>query len=186
LLDPTKADFLTTEFVDIDLENLRVPVQLSLNARGRTAITVLDEIYGCALDEALLPGVSALVPAIATAAQSSVEAVDDPAGPLTVGPPECDQLRLTIDTVDFSRDNDVLTVTFEGTFEGALSGSVVLSARDGDGLDVLQGDSEAVGRFTVWTDWNMSNASGTPSGASAEVTDWALPYVEVWPPFDAR
>ncbi|GAA0895987.1 hypothetical protein GCM10009558_083270 [Virgisporangium aurantiacum] len=182
LLDPSQADFVTIRSVDLDLGPLQVLVQLSLDVRGRTAITVIEEIFDRQITDVIEAGVDALVSEIAAAAQSSVEAMDDPLGPLSAGPPECDQLSLTIDEVDFARDGAELTFTLEGAFVGELSGSVVRSSSDGDGLDDLQGDSEAAGRFTFWVTWDLTQAPPGSRGASAEITDWAMPYVSVWLP----
>jgi hypothetical protein len=182
LLDPDKADFVTTKSADLDLETLQVPVQLSLNSRGRTAITVLDEILGCPINDAVEPGVDALIPEIAEAARSAVEGTDDDTGePLNAGPPECYQLSLSIDEIDFARDGTELTVVFAGTFAGVFSGSVVRTGIDGDGLDELQGDSEVAGRFSFWASWGLTTAPGRHCAAGAEVTDWAEVSVVVWP-----
>jgi HNH endonuclease len=182
LLDPDKADFTTVESVDLDLGPLQVPVHLSLNTRGRTAITVLDEVLDRKIADAMEPGVDALISAVSARAQSAIEAIDDDSGePFSAGPPECDQLSLTIDQIDFDRDGAELTFSFDGTFAGMLSGSVVRSSWDGDGLDELQGDSEAAGRFTFSVTWDFTKAPPGPGGASAEITEWALPHVLVWP-----
>ncbi|MEU7947399.1 hypothetical protein AB0C50_22200 [Micromonospora taraxaci] len=104
LTDPVGVDFFTADHLHVDLEYLAVPLALTLNQRGRTAMTVLTEIIGCPLVDALRSGVHALVGAVAEQARGSIEGVDLPNGPVNAEEPQCDDLDLTIDEIDFSRD----------------------------------------------------------------------------------
>ncbi|MCP3785279.1 HNH endonuclease [Micromonospora sp. A3M-1-15] len=173
LTDPASVDFFTADRLHVDLEYLAVPVALTLNQRGRTAMTVLAEIIGCPLVDALRSGVHTLVGAVAEQARGSIEGVNLPNGPVNAEEPQCDDLDLTIDEVDFSRANDELTITFDGAFSGHFSGSVVFDAPGGDGLMVSSADSEVAGRFALWASWQLGAAGGPPAESSAEVTHWA-------------
>ena len=86
-----------------------------------------------------------------------------------------------MDAVDIERAGTDLSLIFEGSFTGRSSGSVVQTAFGGDGLDLLQGDSDVAGRFPVLVYWSLAGIPARPSDRAAKVTDWAYTDVTVWP-----
>jgi hypothetical protein len=148
-------------------------VSLSLDSRARTALTVLDEVIGCTLTDALEPGVVALINEIAEKTRNSTESLESPHGPVNAGTPQCELLHLTINAVDLSRTGSWLHLTFDGDFDGELFGSVLHDQSDGDGLEEIQGDSEVAGMYSLTAGWDLTSGSGAPEEAYGEITHWA-------------
>ncbi|MFF0121260.1 hypothetical protein ACFYP0_18960 [Micromonospora arida] len=149
LLGEEKADFLVLRTIDIEIHDRPLTMGLSLNARGRMALTVLEEVCGCPAARVLEEGTRNLVTHLDRAVQTELEAIEAPAGQSYSGPPENHYLTVEFDSVDFERSDEWLVFTFTGSFEGSFSSSLVQDSSDGYGLDELQGDAEVSGKFEM-------------------------------------
>ncbi|WP_426503086.1 HNH endonuclease [Dactylosporangium sp. McL0621] len=174
LHDETKADFEVARVVELDLGFDGVTVDLVLNARGRAAVAVLEDLIGTTLPETLEDATADLTRQISHRAADMLagDVEDEIEEPIAVEVGECQWLRVVADDVDFGRDDDGAYVSFEGTFEGVYSVPAVRSTRDGDGLDDSTGDVEVTGQFRITPSWDLTAIPGRPHTATVEITDW--------------
>ena len=161
LLGEDKADFLTSRRESAVLgDDGFLNGDVSVNTRGRTALTFLEEICGCDLGEILGESVASLLKQVRASVQDEFEAIEGPAGPTNSGPPVEGFIWVDFDSVDFARSGENVQFNFGGHFELSLSASLVQDSPDGSELVEIQGDATATGRFSSDTQWNSSMKLG--------------------------
>jgi hypothetical protein len=171
LLDEGKADFLAPRPVDLsDLGYPGLVVAVSVNARGRAALAVLEGICRASLHDALELAVDDLVKQICDRTRVVLGSVGINAGrPLTAGEPECDWLRVSVDSMDFARAAADLLLTSDGSFEGRLTTPV----RDTGYLGGTTSEIEVAGRFQLGAAWPIATAAGSPQSRTCQITQWS-------------
>lgn len=173
MLDESLADYHTSRIVEFAL-GLSEPleVELLLNARGRTTLTIVEDVYGRPVIEVLGEGLPTLIELAQARAQAEFNDESAEGGPMYAGPPTTHFVEIQIDAVDFDRQGPILDVSFAGTFTGSYSLSVVQDSMDGIGLDELQGDVELTGRFTLRATWDGPTNDGAPDIVDCDEATW--------------
>jgi hypothetical protein len=123
LIDPSKADFLCSR--DIPLEQDHVIVRAMLNARGRTAVAVVEELCGCPLPQAIGPAVRQLIAATRESVTETLMGIEHVYGFASKDALTIDYMTPDINALDFSRSRTALTVTFDGPLEARLRAAVL-------------------------------------------------------------
>ncbi|MET9226009.1 HNH endonuclease signature motif containing protein [Lentzea sp. NPDC003310] len=159
-LDAGKADFLLSRTVEIEDGDRCHQVELTLNARGRTSITVFEEVAGGDLETVLQEPVSELVEIVDSAATVEFEAADAMYGADVE--PLAAHFELIVDKVEFIQMPSPMRLEF--TLHGMLTadGSTTI-ARDsvhGDGIEYIQGDATVTGRFKIVLSWRFDESIG--------------------------
>ncbi|MFF3358157.1 hypothetical protein ACFYWN_37355 [Streptomyces sp. NPDC002917] len=158
MMDPRLVDYQSFRELEVDVceeTGNYQRIDVTLNGRGRTAASLLEEVCETELADALQDPVVQLIGEIhdrVTAGFEATEAVD----PITAGPPTPDFITLDADSLDFSRFAGGIEFTFDGTFEAGLSASLVRSSSDGGGTDELQGDAVVSGTFSIVAVWDLT------------------------------
>jgi len=161
LLGEEKVDFLTSRTESIEVgDDVPLEVDVSVNTRGRTALTILEEVCGCDVGETLAEPVASLLRQVRARVQDEFESIQGPAGPTNSGPPVEGFTRVDFDSVDFARAGENVKFTFGGYFELSLFASLVQNSWDGSELVDLQGFATATGRFSFDSEWNSSIEPG--------------------------
>lgn len=169
LIDESKADFIGLRTVDLGLPG--VTVDLLLNARGRMAVAVVEDLCGCSLHDALELAIDDLVTQIDQDAKDFLEGTgNDHRDRLRPADHEREWLRLSAGTVDFHRAGPDLAVTLEGRVEGLFTASMTGSVL-GDTFGHPTGEVEVAGGFHLTLTWNLSSAPGTPPTRDSRVVD---------------
>lgn len=161
LLGEDKVDFLTwrTESVEVG-DDGPFEVDVSVNTRGRTALTILEEVYGCELGEILGEPVASLLIQLRASVQREFESIEGPAGPTYPGPPVEGFIRVEVDSIDFARKGENVEFIFGGDFELSSAVSLLQDSLDGSELVELQGDAMTTGRFSFVALWECSMEPG--------------------------
>lgn len=88
MIDETKADHQSVRTVELEIDGSEpLTVELVLNARGRTTLTIIEDLYGCLLVDALDEGIRALVQQAERRAQEEFNDEAADGGPMNAGPP---------------------------------------------------------------------------------------------------
>ncbi|MFD0782988.1 HNH endonuclease [Micromonospora azadirachtae] len=161
-INPAMADYRTTAVV----RGAYGETHLLLNSRGRTAVTIIEELCLTPMSEAVEHLVDTLISKIDDQVRYSLAQDDSD----DVGPASIEFLDLEITSFDFEGTGAV-SVVAQGTFDVTFSAMVVQNNQWGDGLVDRQGDGDASGRLWVELSWNPG-AVGTPSDVHAEIHDW--------------
>ncbi|MCZ7421171.1 HNH endonuclease signature motif containing protein [Verrucosispora sp. WMMA2121] len=161
-IDPAMADYRTTAVVQGEYGE----THLLLNSRGRTAVTIIEELCLTPMSEAVEHLVDTLVSRIDDQVRFSLAQDDSD----DVSPASIHFLDLEITNFDFEGTGAV-SVVAQGTFDVTFSAIVVQNNQWGDGLVDRQGDGDASGSLWVELNWNR-DAVGAPSDVYAEIHDW--------------
>jgi hypothetical protein len=70
------------------------------------------------------------------------------------------------------RQTEVPAFTFNGTFEGSLSASLVRSSSEGDGTDELQGDAVVSGTFCIGAVWDLTTDPADLPAGDCTIVNW--------------
>ncbi|WP_329305748.1 HNH endonuclease signature motif containing protein [Streptomyces anulatus] len=178
LLDEDKADYVTYRQVILDdmhpddLPDIFIPdVVLSLRTRGRTAMSILQDVCGCQLTDLLEPRVHDLIELLQDRVRQEFESITEPSR-TNASPAEMFHLRVTIETIDYHRHASVLEFTFQGSFDAYLVASLVQDALDGDGIQDRQGEAAVAGTFSFTADWPISAEQGALDISDCTIEDW--------------
>ncbi|WP_326564440.1 hypothetical protein [Micromonospora peucetia] len=161
-IDPAMADYRTTTVIQGDYGD----IHLLLNSRGRTTVTIIEELCLTPMSEAVEHLVDAVISRIDDEVRFSLAQDDSD----DVSSASIHFLDLEITNFDFEGTGAV-SVVAQGTFDVAFSAIVVQNNQWGDGLVDRQGDGDASGRILVELNWNRG-AVGAPSNVYAKVRDW--------------
>ncbi|MGW1124361.1 HNH endonuclease [Streptomyces sp. NPDC002526] len=179
LLDEGKADFVTYHEVILadmypdDFHDVFVPdVCLSLRTRGRTALSILQDVCGCQLKDLLEPRVHDLVELLEDQVRQEFERITEPSR-TNAGPAEMSHLQVTIEMIDYHRYASVLEFTFQGSFDAYLIASLVQDALDGDGIQDRQGEAAVTGTFSFTADWLISAERGALDMSDCTIEEWS-------------
>lgn len=146
-------------------------IDVTLNGRGRTAASLLEEVCETELADALQDPVVQLIGEIHDRVTAGFEATET-GDPITAGPPTPDFITLDVDSLDFSRFAGGIEITFDGTFEAGLSASLVRSSSDGGGTDELQGDAVVSGTFSIVAVWDLTADPADVSSGDCTIVNW--------------
>ncbi len=146
-------------------------IDVTLNGRGRTAASLLEEVCGTELVDALQDPVVQLIREIHDRVTAGFEATET-GDPITAGPPTPNFITLDVEILDFSRFAGGIEFTFGGTFEASLSASLVRSSSDGDGTEELQGDAAVSGTFSIVAVWDLTAEPSDVSAGDCTISDW--------------
>ncbi|MEU6845487.1 hypothetical protein ABZ930_26765 [Streptomyces sp. NPDC046716] len=146
-------------------------VDVTLDARGRSAVSTLEEDCDTELADLLQAPVVQLTDELRNRVTAGFEAIES-SDPITAGPPTLDYLRIDVDSVDYRGSADGIEFTFNGTFEGVFTASVVRVAPDGEGTDDLQGDAVVNGTFSVVAAWDPTTELADVSAGDCTDETW--------------
>ncbi|MFZ3595102.1 hypothetical protein [Streptomyces sp. BH104] len=174
LMDPRLADFQTFDEVEVAVceetgDYQRVSV--TLNDRGRSAETLLKEACDTELADLLQAPVVQLIDELRDRVTAGFEATES-SDPIAAGPPTADFIWVDVASLDFYSFAGGIEFTFNGTFEGSFSASVVRVTPDGDGTDELQGDAVVSGTFSIVATWERTKAPADVSAGDCTIGKW--------------
>lgn len=179
LLDEGKADYVTYHEVILadmypdDFHDVFIPeVGLSLRARGRTAMSILQDVCGCQMKDLLEPRVHDLVEILQNQAHYGFESITEPSR-TNSGPAQISHLQVTIETIDYHRFEPFLEFTFQGSFDAYLMASLVQDTLDGDGSQDRQGEAAVTGTFSFTADWSISAQRGAIDISDCTIEEWS-------------
>ncbi|WP_327330577.1 HNH endonuclease (plasmid) [Streptomyces sp. NBC_01208] len=179
LLDEDKADYVTYHEIvlaDIypdDFHDVFIPdVGLSLRTRGRTAMSILQDVCGCQLTDLIEPRVHDLVELLQGQVHQEFESITEPSR-TNAGPTEMIHLQVTIETIDYHRYTSVLEFTFQGSFDAYLMAPLVQDNLDGDGIQERQGEAAVTGTFSFTADWPISTEQGALDISDCTIEEWS-------------
>ncbi|MFJ5535104.1 HNH endonuclease [Streptomyces sp. NPDC093261] len=166
LLDVSGIDVASFRTVEVMLGGGAdfLDVGVSLNARGRTAVSVLKDLCGCELDGILQERIPELLHMIREDVRARFEAGYGPSGPVTAAWPTSVFTRVDVDSIDYANTGESVEFTLKGNFEESLSTSLVQSSPDGSALDDLQGDAVVLGTFSFVVSWHFSEPEEVDTG----------------------
>ncbi|MFI7296880.1 hypothetical protein [Streptomyces sp. NPDC050121] len=174
VMDPRLIDYQSFREVEVTLNEdtgRYQRIDVTLDRRGRSAVTLLEEVCGTELAEVLQAPVVQLIDEIHDRVTAGFEGAES-SDPITAGPPTYDFITLDVDSLDFSRLDGEIEFNFNGTFEGSLSASLVRRSSDGDGMDELQGDAVVSGTFTVLAVWDPAAEPADVSEGDCTIAGW--------------
>ena len=156
-----KADFYAFRTVDVETRDVVHTVSLKLNERARAALTVLEEVAGGRLENALSAPLSDLLDRVGPAAANALEHYDYGLGVPRVEPGDVDWPEITIGEIQFNGVPPArLEFEFSGDFDAVVSASIARdNPFDGD-LEHVQGEAVVNGRFTFSLAWEPSDSAG--------------------------
>ncbi|RZU46688.1 hypothetical protein EV385_6765 [Krasilnikovia cinnamomea] len=164
LIDEDAVDFRVTREVALETALVR----LTLDGRGRTVCSVIEDICGCTLAEALQDGVLSLLAQADAQAESSLERRRRETNDL--GPIGTDVLVVTLTSAQLRRSGSRLTATFTGELYGSYSATLTGTNQLGDGLiDVPVTDSVELA-VTIQASWDLTGGPGMPDQVQTEIT----------------
>ncbi|MEU8980985.1 hypothetical protein [Streptomyces sp. NPDC048309] len=173
LVDETKVDFLTIWYVDVTLEDeIQLSIGVSLNAHGRAAAQILENMCRIDLERVLEERADELVGQIREGVREALEAIDGPAGPPTAGPPVVDFIRIDIDSLGYQNVGAAVEFTFHGNFESSMAASLAQTSPDGSDLLELQGDAVVFGTFSFVVSWHFSADPADAYTGECVIEDW--------------
>ncbi|WGW11868.1 hypothetical protein LWF01_17540 [Saxibacter everestensis] len=174
LINKDKADFQTWRTENVEVER-QPPLEIvvSVNSRGRTALTILEEVWDCNFSEIFADPVDSLRRQIMDRTQVEFESIEPlSTGVTNAGPPSEHYIDITISPIDFSRVGSTVEFTFTGHFDTVLSASLVQGGPDGDGLDELQGEAVATGSFSFDIQCDSSMDAENLDIGEPSITSW--------------
>ena len=168
-----KADFYVFRIVDVETHGVVHSVSLKLNARARVALTVLEEVAGGRLENALSAPLSDLLDRVRAAAANALEHYDYGLGNPRVEPGDVDWPEITINQIHFNGVPPArLEFEFSGDFDAVVSASVARdNPFDGD-LEDVQGEADINGRFTFSFAWEPTDPVGVFYFDQIFLQDW--------------
>lgn len=170
-LNEERVDFTTSRDMQLSLgAEQPIEVGVYLDAEGRRAVMILEDVCGVDLESLLQESLSEIYAKLQTEVGIAFEAIEGSSSQTNSGPPVSHYLRFEINTVTFERSLRSLQFGFEGDVEASLSASLVQSSEDGYGLRDFQGDAVVAGRFAFEVYWDP--------------TDGELGVSEQWPELD--
>ena len=161
-LGEDKADFLTyrTEAVQL-VSGEMLDVRIILNSRGRTAVTLIEEVCSFPLNGFIKEPVIGLLCQVRQDTHVDFEAIRGPAGPTSAGPPMENFIDIDLDLVDFDGAHGEVEFTASGNFDASLSASLVQDSHDGADRNDFQGDAYVTGTFSFTASWGWKSGSRT-------------------------
>jgi 5-methylcytosine-specific restriction endonuclease McrA len=156
--------------VDRVIDDETIPV--GITARVLAAVQTLEQLCDMPAVEVLGDAVAEVAKALCAQVQTSLDGYETDQGPASSSMSVLLRLSLTLNAVEATRDDDTMQFCFAGTFDGDLTNNLVQSAFDGDGLDELQADTEASGRYTFCAVCLLGASGPTcPTFTDIEITD---------------
>ncbi|MFD8810433.1 hypothetical protein ACFV23_02770 [Streptomyces sp. NPDC059627] len=174
MMDPQLGEYQSFREVEVALNEdtgRYQRVDVTLNRQGRFAVSLLEEVCGTELADTLQSPVVQLIDEIHDRVTAGFEGAES-SDPITAGPPAYAFITLDVGSLDFNRFVGEIEFTFNGTFEGSLSASLVRSSPDGDGMDELQGDAVVSGTFSIVTVWDLTADPADAPVGDCTILDW--------------
>jgi 5-methylcytosine-specific restriction endonuclease McrA len=156
-----RADFYAFRTVDVETRGVVHTVSLMLNERARAALTVLKEVAGGRLENALSAPLSDLLDRVGAAAANALKDYDYGLGVPNVEPGDADWAEITIGEIQFNGIPPArLEFEFSGDFDAVVSASIARNNPfDGD-LEHVQGEAVVNGSFTFSFAWEPTDPIG--------------------------
>jgi hypothetical protein len=178
LLDESLIDVLTRRVISYPLGNGEYKrIEVALDAHGRAALTVLEEVCCTTLDAALEDGLSELMDQITAKVRDSLEneandygTEDDPIPPRAMGIPDQEFLTISVEELRMERDDTVLIFRISGTFDTHSSVSIVQDTVDGSGIEDLTGNASITGGFAHSFTWALCDPDEDLEPDKTEIT----------------
>ncbi|GLZ01718.1 HNH endonuclease signature motif containing protein [Actinoplanes sp. NBRC 103695] len=170
-LDPDAIGDEVARNVEVDLGLGFKPVTLSFAWRAIAAIDLLEEAAGTAAGQTLKPAVDQLVALMRRAVQDGMEGEFGPHGPISVGPPEANDVTLTLTAVTFTRATTSLYLTFTGTLYGQFECALIRTQKPPVGLEQWA-VTEAHGRFSLVISCQPADPPTRPEITDVRITLW--------------
>ncbi|MEY9956806.1 HNH endonuclease [Streptacidiphilus sp. MAP5-52] len=169
------ADYRSFDRLEIEVDKFGTEqgVNISLDARGRTTLVLLEEVCGTDLGSALREPVVQLLRQVHKGAVDHFEHQRSDR-PLTAGPPVSDWFVIELESLDFRREGQLIEFTAGGVFEGSLSLSLTRIDSRGDGPEDFQGDVVVDGSFSASTFWDPGSGTTGLEAADLVIDDWSL------------
>jgi hypothetical protein len=169
LIDESKTEFVVGRDFEVDLGGyFFMPVSLTLDTRGRTAQSVIEDLCGCTLPDALDDSLLDLMMKVSTEVQNRVEGYSGDSG--SVGPATIDSVRATLDFWDLRRRGPRLIARFTGNVIGSYTASVVQDNQWGDGMLELHATAYVDLPFAISASWKMTGPPGQPDRVRSTIT----------------
>jgi len=157
LVDESLADYFSVYEVDSISDQGPPTFSIPINTRGRTAVTLLEDLLYTQLDDAFADGMDDLITHTLELISEELQAIDVPTGYLTVGEPTLDVCDALFDSFEFTRTADKVWVSTAVNFVITASASVLRDADDGDGSYELQGDGVVEGSGRIVMTWPIAS-----------------------------
>jgi 5-methylcytosine-specific restriction endonuclease McrA len=156
-----KADYYAFRTVDVETRDVVHSVSLKLDERARAALTVLEDVAGGRLENALSAPLSDLLDRVGAAAANAIEDYDEGLGTPRAEPGDVEWPEITIDWIQLEAVPPArLEFEFSGDFGAAVSASVARDSPLGGDLEYLQGEAIVNGRFTFSFAWEPTDPVG--------------------------
>jgi hypothetical protein len=170
LLDERSTDFQTTWHEDVDLGDGDIlPTTMTLDARGRTRVIIIEEICGCSVGEALADGLAQLSGQAYTDAEallSGLREETDDISRMTV------TYRFTeVSLTDLHRRDGTVTAVFTGTLRAEGTAHLYRENRYSADYEMLdRAETVEIDRdFTLTASWALMAGPGAPDQVSVTV-----------------
>jgi len=169
LIDESMTDFAVGRDFYVDLGgHFFMPVSLTLDTRGRTAQSVIEDLCGCTLPDALEDGLLSLMMKVSTEVENQIEGYSGDSG--SVGPATIDYVRADLDFRDLRRRGARLIARFTGIVIGSYTASVVQDNQWGDELLELSATASVDLPFAISVSWTMTGPPGRPDRVRTKTT----------------
>ena len=148
-----------TDYRTIEVERGRdepFEVVVALDGAGRRALTVLEDVCGADLTEALNEPLLSIESQIHRNVTGEFEAMEVVGGSTYPGPPASSYLDLDLRSIAASRSGSHFEFSFGGTFEAQLSASLMQDDKDPGTLEEVQGEAFVAGTFNFTAEWDPS------------------------------
>ncbi len=131
-------------------------VVVSLDAASRRALTVMEDVCGSSLAQALTEPVQAVVAQIHGDVTSEFEGIEVIGGSTYAGPLVSTFMNIDLGSIAVSRSGTYFEFAFDGTFEAVLSASLMQDEKDPGTLEEVQGEAVVAGTYYFTAEWDPS------------------------------
>ncbi|MGW5079565.1 HNH endonuclease [Micromonospora echinospora] len=178
-LDPDAIGDVVARRAELDLGLDLGSVTLAFAWRAAAAADLLEEITGRSPEAALELAVDRLVALMCRTVQDGLDGLYGPHGHVSAGPAEAADVTVTLTTVTIARTGTSLNLTFTGTVYSQFETTLTQSMFEGDGLEDLQAETEANGRFSLAVSCELADPPGPPEMTDVRITRWK-PSTLLW------
>jgi hypothetical protein len=169
LIDEDAVDFRVTRDFEVDIGGYHfMPVTLTLDARGRTAQSIIEDIGGCPLLDALRDSLTHLSAQARDSGEASIYRHCRDGDSL--GSIGLDYVWVALGFVDLRRNGSRLTVRFAGEIHGSYSACLARTNQSADGLDTLSLSEPVDLAVSIAASWDLTGSPGRPNDVQAQVT----------------
>lgn len=160
------ADFIVFKTWTASLLGDDLEIRAVLDARCRTALTILEQACGSSLEQVAVEALTNHV----SDANARIEGQLEDRG--MVGPPTVTWMVLDLEQIEFKRLDEGLRFNFAGTYDQSSTWSVEVENADGDGTYTIQADAHITGGVNFSAEWFVPNEHMELEVELGGVTDW--------------